>query len=54
MVVLGVLVFVFGDQDQQITGAVALLLALFNGAMAIGQWPELKANGRSTDREFPS
>ena len=54
MVVFGVLVLAFGDQDQQITGAVALLLALFNGAMAVGQWPELKATRRSADRELPT
>jgi hypothetical protein len=54
MVVSGVLVFVFGDQDQQIIGAGALFLALINAGMAIGQWSELKATERPADRELPS
>lgn len=54
MLVFGVLVLVFGDEGKQITGACALLIALINAAMAIGQWPELKASEDPADRELPS
>ena len=54
MLMLGVLVLVFGDEDHQITGASALLIALINAATAVGQWPELKATEGPADRELPS
>ena len=54
MLVFGLLVFVFGNQDQQVIGAGALMIALFNAAMAVGQWPELKATEGSADGELPS
>jgi hypothetical protein len=53
MLVLGVFVFAFGDQDQQVVGAGALSLALFNAAMAIGQRSELKTTDGPEDRELP-
>ncbi len=54
MVVFGVLVFVFGDEDEQIIGGVAFLIALGNAGMAVGQWPELRAARGRADRELPS
>jgi hypothetical protein len=54
MLVFGALVLVFGDEEIQIIGAFALFVALINAAMAIGQWPELKAAQKRPDRELPS
>jgi len=54
MVSFGVLVLAFADQDRQIVGAGALLIALIHAAMAVGQWPELKAEPGPAHRERPS
>ncbi|SFO00947.1 hypothetical protein SAMN05660359_00928 [Geodermatophilus obscurus] len=54
MVVFGVLVFVFGDQDEQVIGGAAFLIALVNAGMAVGQWPEVRAARRRTDPGLPS
>jgi len=43
MVVFGALVFVFGDENDQVIGGVAFIIALANAGMAVGQWPELRA-----------
>jgi hypothetical protein len=54
MVGFGVLVLILGDEDQQIIGAGALLIALIHAGMAVGQWPELRGEAGQADRERPS
>ncbi|MGY1620923.1 hypothetical protein ACI789_01855 [Geodermatophilus sp. SYSU D00965] len=51
MVGLAVVVFTSGDDDQQIIGAGAALVAVVNAGMAVGQWRELRAAGGSSDSE---
>jgi hypothetical protein len=54
MLVFGALVLVVGDDSQRIIGVGALFIALINAALAIGQWPELKAAEKRPGHERPS